>query len=313
MALHPQAVEYLKLFPADLSAELATITDDEIRQLRTLDAMAGQRGAPAPLAVVRDDEVAGVPVRIYRREEGGEPSPLLVYFHGGGWVYGSVERNDSLARDLAARTGAVVVSADYRLAPEHRFPAAADDAWAVVAGVFEDPGRFGADPARVAVLGDSAGGNLAAVAAWRARDAGYPLAHQVLVYPVVDVAMDTASYAAYASGFGLGAAEMAWFIRKYADGADPLDPSLAPLRLPDMSGLAPATVVTAECDPLCDEGSAYADALRGSGVPVEYRCYPGSLHGFFGLPGYFDQAVEARDYVTARLAAAFTGPSPARR
>ncbi|WP_204040931.1 alpha/beta hydrolase [Acrocarpospora phusangensis] len=307
MALNPQAAAYLKLFPADMSADLATITDDEIRQLRTMDAMAAQRGAPAPMAAVRDDEETGVPVRIYRPAGDAGPSPVAVYYHGGGWVYGSVERNDPLARDLAARTGAVVVSVDYRLAPEHRFPAAADDAWTVLADVFERPERYGADPSRVAVVGDSAGGNLAAVVAWQARDAGYRLAHQLLVYPVVDVAMDTPSYRAYASGFGLGADEMAWFVKKYAGGADPSDPRLAPLRLADMSGLAPATVITAECDPLCDEGAAYADALRGAGVPVGYRCYEGSLHGFYGLPGFFDQAGEARDYAAARLREAFTG------
>jgi acetyl esterase len=307
MALHPQAVAYLKLFPNDMSADLATITDAEIRELRALDVMAEQRGAPAELAVVRDEQVAGVPVRIYRSSGGGEALPVLVYFHGGGWVYGSVRRNDSLARDLAVRTGAVVVSVDYRLAPEHVFPAAVEDAWEVLADVFKRPEHYGADASKVAVIGDSAGGNLAAVAAWQARDAGYALAHQVLVYPVVDVAMDTPSYTEYAVGFGLGAAEMAWFIRKYAPGVDPSDPRLAPLRLSEMSGLASATVVTAECDPLCDEGAAYADALLGSGVEVEYRCYPGSLHGFFGLPGFFDQAGEAREYVAARLKDAFTG------
>ncbi|GAA0427533.1 esterase/lipase [Acrocarpospora corrugata] len=305
MTLHPQAVAYLKSFPADLGPDLATITDAEIVQLRGLDAMVEQRGAPAEMAVVRDEVVAGVPVRIYRQKDGDEALPVLVYYHGGGWVYGSVQRNDALARDLAARSACVVVSVDYRLAPEHTFPAAAEDSWAVLADVFARPEHYGADAARIAVIGDSAGGNLAAVVAWQARDAGYTLAHQVLIYPVVDVAMDTPSYAAYASGFGLGAAEMAWFIQKYADGADPADPRLAPSRLADMSGLAPATVVTAECDPLCDEGAAYADALRGAGVPVDYRCYPGSLHGFYGLPGFFDQAGEARDYVASRLNDAF--------
>ncbi|MFC4061828.1 alpha/beta hydrolase [Planomonospora corallina] len=303
MALHPQAEAYLDLFPTDLGTPLADLTPQAIAEMRALDGFAEQRGPVIPLPVVRDEVAGGVPVRVYRADAGSHPLPALVYFHGGGWVFGSVARNDPLARDLAARTGAVVVSVDYRLAPEHPFPAAADDAWAAVEDVFARPSFYGADPERIAVLGDSAGGNLAAVAAWQARDAGLRLAHQALIYPVTDVAMDTLSYRAYATGFGLGADEMAWFIAQY--GGDPADPRLAPLRLADMAGLAPATVVTAECDPLCDEGAAYAGRLEQAGVPVDYRCYAGAVHGFFGLPGFFDQAVEARQYVAARLKEAF--------
>ncbi|GGS76980.1 putative lipase/esterase [Planobispora rosea] len=303
MALHPQAEAYLKLFPTDLGTPLSELTPEAIARMRTLDGFAEQRGPAVPLPVVRDDTAGGVPVRIYRPEEDGRPLPAIVYFHGGGWVFGSVARNDALARDLAARNGAVVVSVDYRLAPEHPFPAAADDAWTAVRDVFARPGAYGADPERIAVCGDSAGGNVAAVAAWLARDAGLRLAHQVLVYPVLDVAMDTPSYRAYATGFGLGADEMAWFVAQY--GGDPADPRLAPLRLADKAGLAPATVITAECDPLCDEGESYAARLAEAGVPVELRRYAGAVHGFFGLPGFFDQAIEAREYAAARLKEAF--------
>lgn len=303
MPLHPQAETYLKLFRTDLGVPLSTLTHDMVAELRTLDAFAEQRGPIIPLPVVRDVVVSGVPVRVYRPEEGDRPLPVIVYFHGGGWVFGSVERNDALGRDLAVRNGAVVVSVDYRLAPHHPFPAAADDAWSVVQDVFARPGAYGADPERVAVCGDSAGGNLAAVVAWQARDAGLGLAHQLLVYPVADVAMDTESYRAYATGFGLGADEMAWFVAQY--GGDPADPRLAPARLADKSGLAPATVIVAECDPLCDEGEAYAAQLAAAGVPVEVRRYEGAIHGFFGLPGFFDQATEAREYAAARLAEAF--------
>ncbi|GAA3042796.1 alpha/beta hydrolase [Streptosporangium longisporum] len=303
MPLHPQAEAYLNAFRTDLGVPLSTLTPETIAQLRTMDAFAEQRGPIVPLARVRDDVAAGVPVRVYRPEEGDRPLPALVYLHGGGWVFGSVDRNDALGRDLAARTGAVVVSADYRLAPDHPFPAAADDAWSVVRDVFERPDAYGADPARVAVCGDSAGGNLAAVAAWQARDAGLRLVHQVLVYPIADVAMDTPSYRDHATGFGLGADEMAWFISCYA--GDPADPRLAPVRLADKSGLAPATVITAECDPLRDEGETYAARLAEAGVPVETRRYEGAIHGFFGLPGFFDQAAEAREYAAARLKEAF--------
>ncbi|MCC5580096.1 alpha/beta hydrolase [Microtetraspora sp. AC03309] len=305
MALHPQAAAYLKLFPADLNVDLAALTLPEIVRMRGLDGVAEQRGRAAALPEVRDHVVDGVRVRVYRPEPGDRPLPVVVYFHGGGWVFGSVDRNDALGRDLAFRCGAVVVSVDYRLAPEHPFPAAADDAFSVVRDVFARPEHYTGDAGRVAVIGDSAGGNLAAVAAWRARDAGLALAHQVLLYPITDVAMDTPSYRSYASGFGLDAVEMAWFVEQYARGADPLDPRLSPLRLADKSGLAPATVITAECDPLRDEGAAYARELSGAGVSVEYRCYDGLLHGFFGVPGFFDDAEDAREYVAARLKEAF--------
>ena len=226
MPLHPQAEAYLKLFQTDLGAPLSTLTHDMIAELRTLDSFAEQRGPIIPLPMVRDDVAEGVPVRVYRPEEGDRPLPAIVYFHGGGWVFGNVERNDALGRDLAVRNGAVVISVDYRLAPQHPFPAAADDAWSVVQDVFARPGAYGADPGRIAVCGDSAGGNVAAVAAWRARDAGLALAHQLLVYPVADVAMDTGSYRTYATGFGLGADEMAWFVAQY--GGDPADPGWRP-------------------------------------------------------------------------------------
>ncbi|WP_067184858.1 alpha/beta hydrolase [Microtetraspora niveoalba] len=305
MALHPQAEAYLKLFPSDLNVDLAALTLPEIVRMRGQDGMAEQRGRPADLAEIRDHVVDGVRVRVYRPEPGDHALPVVVYFHGGGWVFGSVDRNDALGRDLARRCGAVVVSVDYRLAPEHPFPAAADDAFTAVRDVLARPERYNGDASRVAVIGDSAGGNLAAVAAWRARDAGLALAHQVLIYPITDVAMDTPSYRSYASGFGLDAVEMAWFAEQYVRDADPLDPRVAPLRLADKSGLAPATVITAEYDPLCDEGAAYARELSGAGVPVEYRCYPGMLHGFFGVPGFFDDAEDAREYVATRLKEAF--------
>jgi acetyl esterase len=303
MSLHPQAEAYLKLLPTGLTTSSFELTPELIAEMRAMDAFAEQRGPIVPLPLVRDDVATGVPVRIYRPQDGDHALPAIVYFHGGGWVFGDVDRNDALGRDLAVRNGAVVISVDYRLAPDHPFPAAADDGWSVVKDVFARPEAYQVDPERIAVYGDSAGGNVAAVAAWQARDAGLRLAHQVLVYPVVDVAMDTESYRTYASGFGLGAGEMAWFIAQY--GGDPADPRLAPARLADKAGLAPATVITAECDPLCDEGEAYAFHLAAAGVPVEVRRYDGAIHGFFGLPGFFDQAIEAREYAAARLKEAF--------
>ncbi|WP_084963484.1 alpha/beta hydrolase [Thermoactinospora rubra] len=298
--MHPQAAAFVARYPSDLNTDLSVLDLDAIREMRAHDGFALQRGPRPRLPLVRDEFVEHVPVRIYRADPGQEALPVVVYFHGGGWVFGSVRRNDALARDLAIRTGAVVVSVDYRLAPEHPFPAAAEDAWSVVRDLFARPAFYQCN-GTVAVMGDSAGGNLAAVAAWQARDAGLTLAHQVLVYPITDVAMDTPSYRHFASGFGLDAEEMAWFVRQYAAGADPADPRLSPLRLASFAGLPPATVVTAECDVLRDEGEAYGTRLAQAGVPVEVRRFNGAVHSFFALPGFFDQAAQAREYVADRL------------
>jgi acetyl esterase len=300
MPLHPQARAYVAAYPSDLNTDLATLDLAKIREMRAHDGLAAQRGPLPQLPYVRDEAAEGVPIRIYRADRGDGPLPVLVYFHGGGWVFGSVKRNDALGRDLAIRTGAVVVSADYRLAPEHPFPAAADDAWTVVRDIFARPAFYQSNGS-VAVLGDSAGGNLAAVAAWQARDAGLRLAHQVLVCPVLDAGRDTPSYTEFAKGFGLDADEMEWFVRQYAGDADRADPRLSPLRLASAAGLPPATVVTAGCDVLRDEGERYGERLAGAGVPVEVRRFDGAVHGFFGLPRLFDQAAEAREYVAGRL------------
>ncbi|MEW2359415.1 alpha/beta hydrolase [Spirillospora sp. NPDC029432] len=308
MPVHPQTRRFLEFLGAwtDLLGP-----DPSIQDMRRVVGSA----LPAPrrgLAEVADLTVPGeggpVPVRLYRPEEGAT-LPALVYFHGGGWVVGGPGNVDAACREFAARAGCAVLSADYRLAPEHPFPAAADDAWAVTAAAVRDPGRFGVDPANVAVAGDSAGGNLAAVTALAARERGVRLAHQLLVYPVTDTAMDTPSYAAYGTGYGLDADSMALFMDLYRGGADPADPRLAPLRAPDLAGAAPATVITAECDVLRDEGEAYARRLAAAGVPVELRRYAGMVHSFFLLPELFDTGVEAMDFAVRRLRAAFAAPT----
>ncbi|MEW9550934.1 alpha/beta hydrolase [Nonomuraea sp. NPDC050783] len=301
MPLHPQARTFLATIGSDEGTDYDSLTLEDIRRTRALpDQVALHRGPLTTLPFVRDEVAEGVPIRIYRADPGDALLPVVVHFHGGGFVHGSVKRFDATGRFLAARTGAVVVSAGYRLAPEHPFPAAADDAWTVVRDIFARPAFYQSN-GTVAVAGEGAGGNLAAVAAWQARDAGLRLAHQALVCPVLDAAMELPSHREFAKGYALRSAELAWLLRCYAAGADPADPRLSPLRLPDVAGLPPATVVTAEYDVLRDEGEAYARRLAAAGVPAEFRRWDGAVHGFFGLPGLFDQAAEARDYLATRL------------
>jgi len=213
--------------------------------------------------------------------------PGVVQIHGGGWVTGDLDSQDVTCRQLAAQSGWAVVAVDFHRSPEHRYPAALEDVLAVTAAL-----RAGAadvvDPARLAVLGDSAGGNLAAVAARRVRDAGGPAYElQILIYPVTDFAMDTRSYGQFAVEHGQTAAAMQFYWSAYAP-PDPLHPDVSPLRTPDLRGLPPAYMLTAEFDPLRDEGEAYAAALAEAGVQVTARRYLGAIHGFWRLPGYFD-------------------------
>jgi acetyl esterase len=223
-------------------------------------------GRGPEVAHVYDGELAGVGVRAYRpRDARG----TVAYFHGGGWMLGNLESVDAVCRALANAAGATVVSVDYRLAPEHRYPAALEDALAVTRALRDRP---------LAVAGDSAGGNLAAIVARHLSD---DVAAQLLVYPVTDAGVNTPSFAEFAEGFGLTAAGMRRFWELYLDGADGLQADASPLRADDLRGLPPAYVLTAECDVLRDEGEAYAHALRDAGVRVEHRRLPGAVHGFW--------------------------------
>ena len=230
-----------------------------------------------------------------------------MYFHGGGWVIGSIDTHDGTCRALCARTPCVVVSVDYRLAPDDRFPAAVDDAWAATAWVYERANLLMIDQAKVAVGGDSAGGNLAAVVALRARDHGLPLVHQLLIYPVCDHDLETASYEESAAGYGLTRAAMGWFWDHYLgpDG-ERVHPEASPLRAGDLAGVAPAFVLTVEHDPLRDEGEAYARRLEQAGVPVALSRYPGVVHGFIRMPGTMARGHEALDECAGALRAAFS-------
>jgi acetyl esterase len=271
---------------------------------------AGLFGPVDEVASTEDRAVPGpngpVRVRIYRPAGAEATLPALVYFHGGGWVIGSIDTHDGTCRALCARTPCVVVSVDYRLAPEHRFPAAVDDAWAATVWVYERANELMVDQARVAVGGDSAGGNLAAVVALRARDHGLPLVHQLLIYPVCDHDLETASYRENAAGYGLTKAAMSWFWDHYlgTDG-DRSHPEASPLRAGDLRAVAPAFVLTVEHDPLRDEGEAYARRLEDAGVPVTLSRYPGVVHGFIRMPGTMARGNEALDECAGALRAAF--------
>jgi acetyl esterase len=246
-----------------------------------------------------------IPLRLYRPADVAASAalPALVFFHGGGWVIGDLDTHDTLCRQLTAESGVSVVAVDYRLAPEHKFPAAADDAWAATRWVVARAGELGVDPRRLAVGGDSAGGNLATVVALLAREQGGPLlVQQVLIYPVVDLGAEAASYADFADGFMLTRESMRWFIAHYLkDRSDALDWRASPLRAPSLAGLPPALIVTAGFDPLRDEGEVYARRLREAGVRVDAVCYGGMVHGFVGMGRLIETGNRAVAHVGASL------------
>ncbi len=305
MPLDPEVREYLDRLAAAGVPPVTELTPAEARR-NTEAAAPGLFGTVEPIGAVVERTLPGpIRVRVYEPPGDERDRGVLVYFHGGGFVTGSLDSHDGVCRALAAATPCVVVAVDYRLAPEHRFPAAVEDAWAATAWVAEHAASLGADPARVAVGGDSAGGTLAAVVALRARDRGLPLALQLLVYPVCDLACDTASYRELADGYGLTAAAMAWYRDRYLGPAgDPADPEASPLRAPDLADVAPALVLTAEYDPLRDEGEAYAQRLRAAGVPVTLVRYDGLIHGFYRMPAAIGRAREALGASAAALRSA---------
>lgn len=272
--VHPDVQKVLDVRPP---RDFSAVTVDEAREAHHAGATAGPPGPD--MARVSDARLAGVAVRRYEPDDflGG----TVVYFHGGGWVLGSLDTHDRQCRQLAAGSGAAVISVDYRLAPEHRFPAAFDDAASVTEAVLA--GALGADPSRVAVAGDSAGGNLAAAVCLSRRDQpGASLRGQLLVYPAVDAEMVAASHEENSSGPFLSRADMAWFYDLYQPEGDRRDWRLSPLHADDLSNLPPALVVTAQLDPLRDEGEAYAQAMAEAGTTAAAVCYRGVSHGFFG-------------------------------
>jgi acetyl esterase len=291
------------------AADLSEMSVEEARAVIVM--LAAADGEPEAVESVEDSSIPGpagaIPVRLYRPAD--PTGAILVWYHGGGWVIGDLGTADPTARKLANRTGALVISVDYRLAPEHPYPAAVDDAWATLQWVAEHGGELGGDPSRIAVGGDSAGGNLAAVVSVLARDAGLDaLRHQLLVYPVVDATFSHPSMEENAEGYLLTRTGMIWFAEHYlgpaAERGD-LDkhPNVSPLFTPDLSGVAPATIITAGFDPLRDEGQAYAAALDAAGVAVEEHRYPTMIHGFISMSGVTTVTNEALDAAGAALRA----------
>nr|ACL67843.1 lipolytic enzyme [uncultured bacterium] len=267
-------------------------------------------GEPEPVEAVEDRTIPGpageIPIRVYT-PKGDTPLPVLVFFHGGGFVIGDLETHDAECRALANAADCIVVSVDYRLAPEHKFPAALDDAFAATEWVASNASAIGADPNRIAVGGDSAGGSLATVVSQMAKDRGGPrLAFQLLVYPPTQYGFDTASHAENADGYFLTRDMMDWFLAQYFTGeVDGSDPRISPLRTADLSGLPPALVITAEFDPLRDDGEAYAARLAEAGVPAKNTRYDGMIHGFFSMAALLPQARQAIDEAAEALREAF--------
>jgi acetyl esterase len=280
-----------------MGAPVETLTPEEAR--RASDERRAQAPVvPEPVAQVADRTIDGpggpLRIRVYRPDSSTTP-PVLVFFHGGGWVLCDLESHDPICRVLANRTGCVVVSVDYRRAPESRYPAAVEDAYAATRWVAGHADELNVDADRLVVFGDSAGGNLAAAVALMARDRGGPrIACQVLAYPVTDHDFDTGSYRDFGADHFLTTAAMRWYWDQYAP--EPVDrdaPYLSPLRARDLGNLPPALVVSAECDPLRDEGLAYAQRLRDAGTEVEQTTYEGMIHGFFTMIGALDGARQA--------------------
>ncbi|MFI9106454.1 alpha/beta hydrolase [Streptomyces fildesensis] len=307
MSLHPQVETLRARLVAAGTRPLYTL---DLAEARAADLAAARSagGVPEPVGSVLDTEIPGpgglLPVRVYRPESDGRPLPVLCYFFGGGWTLGTLDTCDAICRRLANAAGCVVVSVGYRLAPEHRFPAALYDCRAAVEWIAGHADEHGGDGSRLAVGGDSAGANLAAALTLHLRDhGGPPVAAQLLVYPNTDHLADTASRRENQDPVFFNHRSVDWYWRHYlADPAHGADPYASPLRAGDLGGLPPALVITAEYDPLRDEGEQYAECLAAAGVPVTLSRYDGMIHGFFAMPGELDAAATAQDEAAAFLA-----------
>ncbi|MFP7299330.1 alpha/beta hydrolase [Neobacillus niacini] len=294
VSLDPQAEKYLQAFnqmPPIHKMDPKTVRDLLSKAPRTtvkLEPLSKVEDLMLPVS--QDEEIK---CRVYI-PEGQGPFPLFIYFHGGGWVLGDIESTDASCRMIANKTDSIVVSVNYRLAPEYKFPTAVEDAYEALEWVYEKGSSFNGDVSRLAVGGDSVGGNLATVVTMMARDRKGPdIAAQVLLYPPTNLEFNTESHKTFAKGFGLDREQLIWFRDHYIRNEDDRSNEYAsPLVAVNLSGLPPALVITAENDVLRDEGRAYADRLRRFGVQVEYACEPGMVHGYFGHMAIFSKNIE---------------------
>lgn len=308
--LHPQIEKVIEAMARLELKPIEAMTPGEARE--QMEMMAASRKAETlPVARIENRTIPGpagqIPVRIYT-PPGSGIRPAIVYYHGGGHVIGSLDSHDLIARNLCGGAEAVIVSVDYRMGPEHRFPAAVEDSFAALEWVHANAASIGADPERLGVHGDSAGANLAAVVALLARDKGGPkLRLQSLVYPVADFRMESDSYQKYATGCGILTADaMKWFRGHYLRTMDDAaDWRASPVLAPNVTGVAPAIVIAAECDVLHDEGFDYGERLKAASVPVERHEYPGMIHAFFGMMPAVDDALNAQRAVWAAFKRAF--------
>jgi acetyl esterase len=307
MPLEPQVQTLIDNLAAAPTFDMSTVTPAQMRETMGALFAAGD----APVIPSTDTSVAGpagdIPVRVYEPAGSSADGPTLLWYHGGGWVIGDLESTDGPCRRLAAAAGMRIVSVEYRLAPEHRYPAGVEDAHAAFTAVAE--GKLGGPPSWIGVGGDSAGGNLAAVECLVARErGGRQPDFQLLVYPATDLAMDSQSQRDNGAGYLLTTTTLRWFREQYLDPVHFDDPFASPLRAPSLDGLPPAYVVTAGYDPLRDEGEAYAARLREAGVPARTVRYDGQIHGFFGSPDVFGPSAQvAVEAAAAALRAAASG------
>jgi acetyl esterase len=310
MPLDPQARVYLSKMESLQIPGFHTMSPVDARKL--FKAMRGLTARPDPVESVENRVTpGGIALRVYRPiGSGRDPLPALVFFHGGGWVLGDLETVDNLCRRLANGSGCSVVSVDYRLAPDCKFPGPVDDSFDAVRFVQEEADSLGIDPRRIGVGGDSAGGNLAAAVALKARDSeGVSIALQLLIYPITDFSFDTPSYLENAEGYGLSREMMVWYWDQYL--ARPEDgqlPLASPLKADNLAGLPPAMVMTAGFDVLRDEGQAYAARLIEAGVAAELKHYPGMIHGFLQMADSFDEGKRAIADASEALRSALSRP-----
>ena len=310
MTLDPQAQFILDLAERSTRPRPESL-DPSAARIQYAEMVAAVAGDPPTGVEVQNGLIPGpggeMPTRLYRPQDIEGPLPILVYFHGGGYVIGDLDTHDIPFRRLCLSAGCLVVSVDYRLAPEHPFPASADDAWAATRWVVDHATDLGGDPSRVAVGGDSAGGNLAAVVCHLAKREGAPaLVYQILIYPAMDATSSMPSHETLGHGYRLTKELMGWFMRHYFKaGEDRRQLVASPLFADDFAELAPALVLTAGYDPLRDEGRAYADKLHDAGVSTEFIEYEGMIHGFITMGGVVDAATEALQQCGAALRRAF--------